>query len=120
MNILSKDVEELYLQARNCMSVNAYTAAVLCCRKLLMNIAVSKGAKEGENFFKYIEYLSSSGYIPPDGKAWVDQIRLKGNEATHQIAIMEKDDAETLLDFSGMLLKFIYEFPQMIKVKKKE
>jgi len=50
------------------MSVNAYTASVLCCRKLLMNLAVSKGAKEGENFFKYVDYLATKGYIPPNGK----------------------------------------------------
>lgn len=32
------------------MSVRAYTAAALACRKLLMNTAVSKGAPENKNF----------------------------------------------------------------------
>ncbi len=116
-HISSKEVESLYNEARACMAVTAFTAAVLCCRKLLMNIAVSKGAKTNEKFIVYVEYLDSKGFIPPDGKEWVDQIRKKGNEATHEIQLMDKRDAENLLTFMEMLLKFIYEFPNMLPKK---
>ena len=40
--------------------------------------------------------------------------RKKGNEATHEIAIMNQPDAKELLSFVEMLLRFIYEFPSMI------
>ena len=120
VNSIPSDVETLYNEARNCTSCSAYTASVLCCRKLLMNIAVSKGAEEGLNFIEYIEYLSDKNFIPPNGKDWVDHIRTKGNEATHEIAIMKKEDAEELITFIEMLLKFIYEFPATIKRKKTE
>jgi len=116
-NIPDKKVDSLYNEARNCTSCNAYTASILCCRKLLMNIAVSKGASEGLKFYEYVDYLSKEGYVPPDGKDWVDQIRKKGNEATHEISIMKKEDAEELITFIEMLLKFIYEFPAIIKRK---
>ena len=118
VNNIPSDVETLYNEARNCTSCNAYTASVLCCRKLLMNIAVSKGAEEGLKFIEYVEYLSNKHFIPPDGKDWVDHIRTKGNEATHEISIMKKEDAEELITFIEMLLKFIYEFPATIKSKK--
>ncbi len=117
VNNIPSEVETLYNEARNCTSCNAYTASVLCCRKLLMNIAVSKGAEEGLKFIEYIEYLSDKHFIPPDGKAWVNHIRTKGNEATHEIAIMKKEDAEELIIFIEMLLKIIYEFPETIKKK---
>ena len=110
-------VETLYNEARNCLSCNAYTASVLCSRKLLMNIAVSKGAEEGKKFIEYINFLSDKHYIPPDGENWVDHIRKKGNEATHEISIMKREDATKLLTFIEMLLKFIYEFPASIKRK---
>lgn len=110
-------VETLYNEARNCISCNAYTASVLCSRKLLMNIAVSKGAEEGIRFIDYVSFLSDKNYIPPDGKDWVDHIRKKGNEATHEISIMKKEDAEELIIFIEMLLKFIYQFPASIKRK---
>jgi len=113
-----KNVEGLYNEARSCVTVNAYTAAVLCCRKLLMNIAVSKGASDGLKFIEYVEFLSDKGYVPPDGKGWVDHIRKKGNEATHEISIMNSEDAKELITFIEMLLKFIYEFPAAIQKKK--
>jgi transcription elongation factor Elf1 len=115
--ISNLNVQDLYSEARSCMSCNAYTAATLCCRKLLMNIAVSKGAGEGEKFIYYVEYLSDKNYVPPDAKDWVDHIRKKGNEATHEIQIIKKEDAEELMDFVQVLLKIIYEFPATIKKK---
>jgi hypothetical protein len=111
---LPDDIEAVYSEARRCASASAYTAAVLLSRKLLMNIAVSLGAKTGDTFMAYIEYLSAAGYVPPNGKAWVDHIRKKGNEATHEISVMKPSDAEDLLLFSEMLLKFIYEFPKKV------
>ena len=99
------------------MSVSSYTASVLCCRKLVMHIAVSKKAGEGKNFAYYIQYLSDNNYVPPGAKEWVDQIREKGNEANHEIVLMQKEDAEELISFIGMLLKIIYEFPSRVKKK---
>ncbi len=116
-DIPDKLVESLYEEARICTAYNAFTSAVLCCRKLLMNIAVSKGAPKDQNFIDYVEYLSSKGFVPPDGKDWVDHIRKKGNEATHEIAMIKKEDAEDLLSFLEMLLKFIFEFPAKMNRK---
>jgi uncharacterized protein DUF4145 len=111
---LPADIEKIYEEARECCSHEAYTGAVLLLRKLLMNIAVSKGAAQGEPFVAYVQFLSDKGYVPPDGKGWVDHIRKKGNEANHEITLMNKTDAEELIVFSEMLLKFIYEFPKRV------
>lgn len=111
---LPDDLSALYKEVRDACSVNAHTASVLACRKLLMNIAVNQGAEEGKSFLFYVDYLAETGYVPPNGRGWVDHIRKKGNEATHEIALMKKVDAEELISFSEMLLKFIYEFPNKI------
>jgi hypothetical protein len=110
-------VASLYDEARRTFSQNAFTSVVLSCRKLLMHVAVAKGAPEGQNFIQYVEYLSTQNYIPPDAKGWVDHIRQKGNEANHEIVIMIEEDAKDLIGFSEMLLKLIYEFPANIKRK---
>jgi hypothetical protein len=81
---------------------------------MLMNIAVDQGAADGLKFIEYVEFLASNGFIPPNGKTWVDHIRKKGNEATHEIALMAQADAEELVSFVEMLLKFIYEFPSRV------
>jgi len=41
--IAEAGVKELYDEARKCTGTQAFTAAVLVCRKLLMHIAVEKG-----------------------------------------------------------------------------
>ena len=82
------EVYSLYREARNCVAASAYTASVLTCRKLLMNIAVSEGAGEGKKFVEYVDYLAANGFVPPNGRGWVDYIRMKGNEATHEIVLM--------------------------------
>lgn len=111
---LPEEIAKLYKEARRCVSVNSHTAAVLACRKLLMNIAVSQGAEEGKPFIHYVNHLSEAGYVPPNGRGWVDHIRNKGNEANHEIHLMRKEDAEELIAFAEMLLKFIYEFPAKV------
>jgi hypothetical protein len=82
-----------------------------------MNISVSLGASAGLRFVEYVEFLANAGYVPPNGKAWVDHIRNRGNEATHEIALMQPNDAQDLIQFSEMLLKFIYEFPMKVPGK---
>ncbi|MDQ6785444.1 MAG: DUF4145 domain-containing protein [Acidobacteriota bacterium] len=115
---LPVDIESLYNETRKCVAASCYTAAVLLCRKLLMNIGVAQGANTGESFIKYVEYLSDKGFVPPNGKGWVDHIRKKGNEANHEIVLMSKTDADELILFIEMLLKFIYEFPNKIPIIK--
>jgi hypothetical protein len=89
----------------------------MVARKILMHAAVEKGASAGESFLEYVDYLANKGFVPPDGKAWVDYIREKGNEANHEIMLMNKNDAETLISFTEMLLRFIYEFPRRVPQK---
>jgi len=53
---LPEEVEAIYGEARDCLSIGAHTAAVMACRKILMNIAVAKGAKEGQQFAAYVDW----------------------------------------------------------------
>jgi hypothetical protein len=111
---LPDGLKSLYTEARRCSAISAYTSSVLACRKMLMNISVTQGADEGGTFVSYVNFLAAKGYVPPNGKGWVDHIRKKGNEATHEIVVMTQADAEELLAFVEMLLKFIYEFPAKV------
>lgn len=112
---LPENIKILYNEIRDCTGINAYTSAILSCRKLLMHIAVEQGAPKGKNFIEYVDFLATKGYVPPNGKEWVDHIRSKGNEANHEIVLMEKENVLDLINFIEMLLKFIYEFPRRMK-----
>jgi len=113
--ITDEKIQKIYLEARDAASAGAHTAAVLISRKILMNVAVQKGAKKGLTFNNYVEYLVNAGYVPPEGKSWVDKIRDKGNDATHEIELMTEADAKLIIHFTEMLLRFVYELPSMLK-----
>ncbi len=105
------DIAALYEEARGCMGVPAYTAAVLVCRKILMHVAVEAGADPGLKFVQYVEYLWENHHIPHNAKGWVDHIRNKGNEANHEIVLMGREEAEQLISFTEILLQLMYELP---------
>lgn len=106
---ISENVKELYDEARKCYSVGAYSAVSMCCRKLLMHIAVECGADENLKFIEYVNYLDEENYIPKNSKKWVDIIRSKGNETTHEIKISDEKEAKQLIKFIEIIITLIYE-----------
>ena len=106
---------QLYEEARNTMKVMSFTSVGLCCRKLLMHIAVNCGAEENLKFIDYINYLDKNNYIPKNAKMWVDIIRDKGNEANHEIMLLDQEDAKKLLTFIEILISLIYDMPYIAK-----
>ncbi|HUG00625.1 MAG TPA: DUF4145 domain-containing protein [Longimicrobiales bacterium] len=113
---LPEDVAEAYDEARACFGVGGFTGCELVCRKILMHVAVEKGAKEGEPFQAYIDYLADQRYVTPPMRPWVDRIRAHGNLATHRLAKPEKARAESTLMFTGELLRLVYEMDYMSKL----
>lgn len=117
---LPENVSSIYEEARSCFSVNAFVGSALCSRKLLMNIAADKGAKAGESFTYYVDYLANKGFVPSDCQENLDHVRKKGNEATHELPAIEAEDAFELLVFLEIVLKMIYEFPAALKQSRKK
>lgn len=111
---LPDDLNRLYEEARRSSGAGAYTASVMASRKMLMNLAVKEGAEKNKSFRWYVDYMVDNGLVPRNGQVWVDYIRSKGNEATHEIDLMTEDDSTVLLACVEMLLRFIYEFPSLV------
>lgn len=108
---LPQDIESLYDEMRSTTGVGAYTAAVLAARKILMHVAVDKGAGEGEPFATYVEFLTEKHFIPTGAEVWVDYIRNRANEANHEINLMTQADADALVRLTTQLLRNVYELP---------
>lgn len=108
-------VFQLYEETRRCMEISAYTSVGMCCRKLLMHIAVDCGAEKNKKFIEYVNYLDDNNYIPTNCKEWVDIIRNKGNEANHEITILDENDAKQLISFIEMIISVIYKMPYQAK-----
>jgi len=106
---LPDEVRDAYAEARKCFQVQAFTAAVLLCRKLLMYVAVNKGDKPNKHFVEYIDYLVSKNYVSEPMKPWVTRIKDNGNEATHELPPSDEKMATDTLQFTATLLHLIYE-----------
>lgn len=109
INGMPDDVKQAYEQARRSMAARAYTGVELICRKILMHVAVEKGAGPGLKFIEYIGYLEQQGYVTPPMKPWVDVIRRHGNSAAHDIEEPNHVRAESTLMFTAELLRLTYE-----------
>ena len=111
---LPDDIQSLYDDICRSVSAGACTASVLASRKMLAHIAVQEGASDNMTFKQYVEYLDDEHVVPRSAKGWVDFIRSKGNEATHEIVMAEKDEAEAMATFIEQILFSVYEFPAML------
>ena len=81
-------------------------------------MAVNYGAKDGQSFAKYVDYLVDNGYVPANSRNWVDDIRQEGNHATHNQEAETEGNAKTILDFVQMLLMINFQFNDAYKSKK--
>mgnify|MGYP001575771983 CR=1 FL=1 len=111
---LAKEVEAVYEEARASLSVHAFTGSVMLCRKILMNVAVNKGAVEGLQFAAYVEWLIKEGYAPKGSDDWLEYIKDRGNEANHLIVPMTYADAIGVLRFTEQLLRNVFELPNLV------
>jgi len=103
------EVYDAYNEARRNISINSYHSAELICRKILMHIAVEKGADEGKTFAAYLDFLLKEDYITKHMKNWADKIRQIGNAATHKIEPPDRDRAKSAVLFTAELLRIVYE-----------
>lgn len=107
-------LNQLYEEARSAVSYQCYTGAVLLCQEILRHVAISRGADPEASFFDCVIYLDENGYLPPDGTHWVNHIGQQNRDTGRQIRVREAEDAEDLLRFTEMMLRFNYEFPSLI------
>ena len=86
-----------------------------------MHIAVEQGAQakneKGRSlrFIDYISYLKEKNIVPSGVLPALDKIKDMGNEAVHDLVIINEVDAVVILEFIGVLLKSTYELPGKVK-----
>lgn len=108
------DIAAIHAEARASIAASAFTGAVMLCRKVLMHVAVEKGAEPGKSFQHYVEWLIGKHFVPTGSEGWLDYIRERGNDANHEIALMQREDAIGVLEFTEALLRNAYELPSAV------
>jgi len=83
----------------------------MACRKLLMVCACLEGAKDGQAFTYYVDYVTNGVLNFPKAKTAIDKIRGIGNEANHSVAFVSKEDAHAALSIVSYMLNTLYSLP---------
>lgn len=112
--ITDVDVENLYDEARKALANGAPSAAVLVCRKLLMHMAVVKGAEENQGFTYYADYISDEHIVGEPFSGVVAHIKDQGNKENHELDVSSVAEATMLLRMVEFVLASIYELPGMV------
>jgi len=108
---------QAWQEVRDCLGVGAHTAAVMLCRKLLLHVAAAHGLPaKGDNdrapgFYQAVQHLETEGIITRHMRPWVDRIKEVGNDASHELPHIERDDAMDVATFTEQLLRLAYELP---------
>ena len=75
-----------------------------------MHVAVQEGAEEDKKFVYYVDYLNDNGYVPRKSKHLLEFLRSQGNDANHDVIVLQKEDAEKIISFIELILTFMYEY----------
>lgn len=107
---LQPAVEAMWNEIRIVYASGSATATEMLCQKLLMHIAVDKGAhpSEGASFAEYVDALIESGEVTNSMKPVLESIRTRGNRANHDIALSTPEDAKQTAGLTRLLLEVVY------------
>lgn len=103
-------VDGIYREARRACGVGAWTAAAMALRAVIAYVADDRGAPKS-TFKGYVEWLNTNGFVPPGGEVWVGRIKDTGNDAAHDLELLSREAVTMVLDFTELLLRFVYEAP---------
>jgi Domain of unknown function (DUF4145) len=113
---------KLWEEARACLSIGAYDAVAMICRKLLLHIVYTHqrsinpdAVPQNMNFGAAVQYLVDNEIIPKDHRIWVDTIRTTGNAANHELPDISEERATQIALFTHHLFRNIYEMPALGK-----
>lgn len=109
------NVARPFIQALDNLRRSNWDAAGTMCRKALdVGTQVMDPALKPLTLYKRIENLHETGRITADLKEWAHHIRVNGNDAAHDEDEFTEDEAKDLMNFTDMLLQYLFTMPGML------
>lgn len=110
------------LEAKRCLGVSAWNAAVVMARRALQTAAVQQGAPKGKKLWQQIADLDDRRIITPAQRKIADAARWVGNHGAHDtepdvasgavvITEVTEEDAKDTVQFVEHLFETIYVAP---------
>jgi hypothetical protein len=113
-------------EAKQCLAVGAWNAAVVMARRALQCAAVQQGAPAGQKLWQQIKWLDDNRKITAPQREWADVARWVGNNGAHNtepgiadgqpvIVDVIEEDARATLELVERLFETIYVAPKVAR-----
>jgi hypothetical protein len=115
-----KTVASPFVQAVETRVAGHYDAAGAMYRKSLdVGLKAIDPELKG-TLYARIETLASQNKLTPSLKEWAHEIRLDGNDASHDEKALSKTEADEMHAFTQLVLTYLFTLPEMVRLKGKE
>lgn len=115
--------KRIWEEVRSCMSVGAYDAVAMLCRKLLLHLVFThersqapQASPRNINFAGAVQYLLDNGVITVANEPLATEIRQIGNRANHELPDITQDEARKIALFTHYLFLSVYEMPKKASI----
>lgn len=113
-----RSVATAYEEAVRCVTVRAYAAMALMCRKALEAL-IAEHKVSARNLSEALKAMRDQGLIEQRLYEWADALRLTGNQAAHDVAEnISREDARDVLDFTSAIIEYVFTFRDRFEVFK--
>ena len=109
---------QLWEEIRRCLSVSAFNAVAMLCRKLLLHMVLThkrsidpEAPPEDLNFAAAVRYLGENGVITAAMNNLAVNIKDVGNKANHELPHITQTEANDIALFTHYLFISVYEMP---------
>jgi hypothetical protein len=110
-----------WLEAYNCLGIQAYKAAAAMARRATQGICIDKEAKP-DKLVNQVKALVASGSLHPNLGKWADRVRILGNAGAHPgddgLEQVTEQDAKDAVAFLDQLLEWTYVAPWRLEQSK--
>lgn len=114
---ISVDLREAAL----CLSIGAWNAATVMCRRSLQSYAIDRGADPKEDLFAQLKELKERDLMPEVLYKMAESIRKKGNVGAHPgrdpivNQVVSEKEAKTVFAIVEHVYKYGYELPSEVE-----
>jgi hypothetical protein len=116
---LPPEVERVYLQAERNFPISGNEEAAGTMYRKALDVGLKIIAPSVTGTLKArIATLVQQNLLTPSLGEWAEQIRLLGNEMTHEIDQPTHEEVEALRNFSDLVLRYLFTLPGMVTARK--
>ena len=114
--VVATDLREAAL----CLSIGAWNAVTVMCRRSLQSCAKDKGANPKEDLFDQLQELKDKNLIPDLVYQMAETVRKKGNVGAHPgkdpviNSSMSEKEARAVFGIVEFVYKYVYEIPSEV------